>query len=178
MGTDKCCVRFRFAVRLRIECESEGVEDRDFFLIFLPLCPFAPLPLCPFLPFNMSTKPSASKKLLFSLLITALFFALLELVLAIAGVQPILYDDDPYVGFSSRVPLFVEEESKDGTYLVAAENKLQFFNRQRFAAEKPSGAYRVFCLGGSTTYGRPYGDTTSFCGWLRELLPPADSSRK
>jgi tetratricopeptide (TPR) repeat protein len=36
---------------------------------------------------------------------------------------------------------------------------------------------RIFCTGGSTTYGRPYDDATSFCGWLRELLPVADPSR-
>ena len=38
--------------------------------------------------------------------------------------------------------------------------------------------YRIFCLGGSTTYGRPYNDTTSFAGWLRELLPVADPQRR
>ena len=31
----------------------------------------------------------------------------------------------------------------------------------------------MFCLGGSTTFGRPYDDQTSFCGWLRELLAVA-----
>ena len=33
-------------------------------------------------------------------------------------------------------------------------------------------------MGGSTTYGRPFDDATSFCGWLRELLPVADPSRQ
>jgi hypothetical protein len=28
-------------------------------------------------------------------------------------------------------------------------------------------------MGGSTTYGHPYEDPTSFCGWLRELLNAA-----
>jgi Flp pilus assembly protein TadD len=56
--------------------------------------------------------------------------------------------------------------------------KLLWFNPQSFPAEKPADTYRVFCLGGSTTYGRPYDDTTSFCGWLRELLPTADPSRR
>ncbi|UCD56338.1 MAG: tetratricopeptide repeat protein [Candidatus Hydrogenedentota bacterium] len=32
-------------------------------------------------------------------------------------------------------------------------------------------------MGGSTTFGRPYDDTTSFCGWLRAMLPKADPSR-
>ncbi len=38
-----------------------------------------------------------------------------------------------------------------------------------------AGATRIFCLGGSTTFGRPYDDTTSFAGWLREFAAAADS---
>ena len=33
-------------------------------------------------------------------------------------------------------------------------------------------------MGGSTTFGRPFDDRTSFCGWLREFLPVADPSRR
>ncbi len=119
------------------------------------------------------------KKLLFSLLATGLFFGGIELVLAGFGVEPVLYDEDPYVGFSSLVPHFVEGSLADGTpVMTIAQNKLRLFNAQSFARHKPTGTVRVFCLGGSTTYGRPYGDTTSFCGWLRELLPVADPSRQ
>jgi tetratricopeptide (TPR) repeat protein len=32
-------------------------------------------------------------------------------------------------------------------------------------------------MGGSTTYGRPYSDRVSFCGWLRAYLKAADPSR-
>ncbi|MHC4121542.1 MAG: tetratricopeptide repeat protein, partial [Planctomycetota bacterium] len=52
------------------------------------------------------------------------------------------------------------------------------FNLQRFDRNKSADTYRVFCVGGSTTFGRPYDDTTSFCGWLREMLPKADPARK
>jgi tetratricopeptide (TPR) repeat protein len=61
--------------------------------------------------------------------------------------------------------------------MSTASNKLKFFNLQSFPLQKSPGAYRIFCLGGSTTYGRPYNDATSFPGWLRELLPAADASR-
>ena len=119
------------------------------------------------------------KKALFSLVATIAFLFLLELALAVVGVRPIRYDQDPFVGFTSRVPLFVEcGGSGGGTEMVTADNKLTLFNPQRFPKEKPRGAYRIFCLGGSTTYGRPYDDTTSFCGWLREFLPEADPSRQ
>ncbi len=119
---------------------------------------------------------SLTKKLLFSALATVLFFAGVELLLAAAGVEPVLYRDDPYVGFSSLVPHFVT--AADPARLETANNKLRLFNPQSFARDKGDGVTRVFCLGGSTTYGRPYGDATSFCGWLRELLPAADPTRR
>ncbi|MEE9606844.1 MAG: tetratricopeptide repeat protein [Myxococcota bacterium] len=106
------------------------------------------------------------------------FFAILEVALALAGVQPALLEDDPFVGFASRVPLFVEVEGEGGQVeMVTARNKRRMFNVQRFPKEKSPAAYRIFCVGGSTTYGRPYRDSTSFCGWLRALLPVADPSR-
>ena len=119
------------------------------------------------------------KKLFFSLLATGLFFAAVELLLATAGVEPVLYQDDPYVGFSSAVPHFVERRASGGAaVLETAGNKLRLFHPQSFPRAKAEATIRVFCLGGSTTYGRPYGDATSFCGWLRELLPAADPARR
>lgn len=120
-----------------------------------------------------------AKKALFALVTVIGVFAVLELLLSLLGVTPILYEEDPYVGFSSYIPLFVKETDPDGeTYLKTAPNKLDWFNVQSFPRAKTSRAYRIFCLGGSTTYGRPYEDRTSFCGWLRELLEAADTSRK
>ncbi len=119
------------------------------------------------------------KKLLFTVITIAALFLAVEMVLVVVGVRPVLYDEDPYVGFSSYIPLFVEETGPDGkTAMVTAKNKLEFFNHQRFARNKPTGTYRIFCMGGSTTFGRPYGDRTSFCGWLRAMLPRADPSRQ
>jgi tetratricopeptide (TPR) repeat protein len=113
------------------------------------------------------------------LVAVVVFFGLLEGVLALAGVEPVLRSQDPFVGFVSNVPLFVEETDADGRkILTTARNKLAFFNRQEFPREKAAGTYRIFCLGGSTTYGRPYDDATSFAGWLRELLPVADPRRR
>ncbi|MHC4216078.1 MAG: SGNH/GDSL hydrolase family protein, partial [Planctomycetota bacterium] len=119
------------------------------------------------------------KKLLFTTVIVCVFFVIAELVLAILGVTPVLYEKDPYVGFSSHIPLFTEQLNPDGkSYMVTAKNKLEWFNSQQFALDKDTDAYRIFCVGGSTTYGRPYDDTTSFCGWLRAMLPKADPTRK
>jgi tetratricopeptide (TPR) repeat protein len=119
------------------------------------------------------------KKLVFSAAVVVVFFGLTELALSLLGVRPLLYDEDPFVGFSSVVPLFVEQTDGAGrVQLVTAENRLRLFNRQSFPRDKSPRAVRVFCLGGSTTYGRPYDDTTSFAGWLREFLPVADPSHE
>jgi len=118
------------------------------------------------------------KRLLLAVVTIVLFFTLVEIVLAAFGVHPSLYDKDPYVGFSSTIPLFVEQMGPNGKRLMAtAQNKLGFFNPQQFPVDKSSSTYRIFCMGGSTTFGRPYDDTTSFCGWLRTMLPEADPTR-
>lgn len=92
-------------------------------------------------------------------------------------VQPFLLSEDPFVGFSDNIPLFVEQIQPDGkTIYITAPNKISHFNVQKFPKLKRPGTYRIFCMGGSTTYGHPYNDATSFCGWLREFLHSADTS--
>ena len=124
-------------------------------------------------------KVPVPKKLLFAIITVVILFAAVEIVLLAVGVRTVLYDEDPYVGFSSHIPLFVEQTDPNGNkIMVTARNKLQFFNKQQFTSKKSAGTYRIFCMGGSTTFGRPYDDMTSFCGWLRAMLPKADPSRK
>jgi tetratricopeptide (TPR) repeat protein len=102
---------------------------------------------------------------------TVAFFAILEGGLALFGVQPHRYASDPYVGFASTSPLFVEATAANGTPIWrTARDKWSLFNLQEFPRTKEVGVTRIFCVGGSTTFGRPYDDATSFCGWLRELL--------
>lgn len=124
-------------------------------------------------------KMSVWKRLLFAVVTIAALFVAVEIVLKVLGVRPVLYDEDPYVGFSSYIPLFVEQTEPNGeTVRVTVKNKLWLFNPQRFAGNKSADTYRIFCMGGSTTFGRPYDDTTSFCGWLRAMLHRADPSRE
>jgi tetratricopeptide (TPR) repeat protein len=123
-------------------------------------------------------KLSLVKKVIFSVVAASLGLVVLELGLALVGVEPAFYEDDPYVGFSSYLPLFVKERQQDGTvHYVTAQNKLRLFNRQSFPVEKGPGTYRIFTVGGSTTHGRPYDDRTSFTGWLREFLRTAAPDR-
>lgn len=115
------------------------------------------------------------KKVLFATVVNVAFFAALELLLAACGVTPITYSEDPFVGFTSRSPLFEELQAPDRPAIYrTAPKKVQWFNPQEFAAEKPANGYRIFCVGESTTYGHPYFDATSYCGFLREYLTAAD----
>jgi tetratricopeptide (TPR) repeat protein len=95
------------------------------------------------------------------------------------GVKPILYGRDPYVGFVSQIPLFVAGTDAAGRpVMVTAPNKHRLFNPQQFAQPKAPGTYRIFTVGGSTTYGRPYDDSTSFTGWVREFLEAGVPGRR
>lgn len=122
---------------------------------------------------------SLTKKLIFSAGTTIAALGALELAMWIAGVEPAYYREDPYAGFSAHIPHYVAERDADGQMVMAvAPNKTRVLNPQRFTAEKPADVYRIVCLGGSTTYGRPFFDATSFPGWLRALLPAAQPSRR
>ena len=106
-------------------------------------------------------------------------FILIELILLAAGVTPLYERTDTSVGFSGYAPLFLKHTKPDGEqYYSTAQNKLQWFNMQNFPAKKAEDVTRIFCIGGSTTYGRPYDDRTAFSGWLRNFLPAVDSSRR
>ena len=118
------------------------------------------------------------RNILLAIAAVTVFFGAVELVLASLGVRPVLLTEDPMVGFAENVPQFVEATRPDGTdILVTARNKRGLFNYQEFPREKSGNSYRIFCMGGSTTYGRPYGDRVSFCGWLRTYLKAADPVR-
>ena len=81
------------------------------------------------------------------------------------------------MGFASNSPIFVPlRGTGEIPQRITAPNK-DFFNQQRFPTEKTPGSYRILTLGGSTTYGRPYDDSTSFSGWLRALLSVIDKSK-
>jgi tetratricopeptide (TPR) repeat protein len=118
--------------------------------------------------------PSWRKKLLFSAGTCCLFLAALEIGLTLMGVRPYAEAVDPFLDFEPGVPLFVVQ----GDSFVTNPLKTTYFNEQSFSTVKPKNGYRIFCLGGSTTYGRPYRDAYSYVGLLRELLPRLDATRQ
>ncbi|MFH1314540.1 MAG: tetratricopeptide repeat protein [Candidatus Eisenbacteria bacterium] len=54
-------------------------------------------------------------------------------------------------------------------------DKLTFLNYQEFPVIKEPGTFRIFCFGGSSTYGRPYGWETAFPRWLELILNSSGS---
>src|SRR6476661_3435269 len=117
-------------------------------------------------------------KLLLAVASPLIAFSLCEGILSLAGVRPLSLTEDPYVGFASTQPLFVETKTESGEKrMVTNPAKLPHFNLQSFPAKKAPGTFRIFSVGGSTAYGHPWRDPVSFSGWLRELLPKADPGR-
>ena len=124
-------------------------------------------------------KPTFLKNLAFGCIVAVVFYVVIELILLAAGVTPLYERTDPSVGFSGYAPLFLKHTQPNGEqFYRTAHNKFQWFNMQSFPAFKAKDVTRIFCIGGSTTYERPYDDRTSFCGWLRLFLPTVDSTRR
>lgn len=119
------------------------------------------------------------KKLAFAAVTGLTIVLALELALWACGVQPAYCQRDPYAGFTPQVPHFQVETNAGGEAIVTVvPKKRESLNEQTFPRKKQPGTYRIVCLGGSATYGRPFFDHTSFAGWLRAFLPKADPTRK
>ncbi len=122
---------------------------------------------------------SVPKQIVFTGLIFVLFFSVLELALLLIGVKPLSLTEDPMLGFADNAPLFVKHKRDDGTVVYrTARNKRQHFNDQSFPETKGKNTCRIFCLGGSTTYGRPYDNKLSFCGWLDAYLKAVEPNTR
>lgn len=78
---------------------------------------------------------------------------------------------DPYVSFAGTRKLFAS--NADGTHWEIASERLNYFYPQSFTAQKKAESLRIFCLGGSTVQGRPYGVETAFSTWLQLCLQAA-----
>jgi len=124
-------------------------------------------------------KISLRKKVLFSAVTTIFFLVAFEFVLGFVGFEPHTNNEDPFVGFSGLLPLMELSTNEAGEQILStAQNKRHWFNAQSFPKIKKPGTKRIFCMGGSTTYGHPYWDSTSFPGWLREFLPLVDPAHE
>ncbi|PNU20525.1 hypothetical protein C2E25_06520 [Geothermobacter hydrogeniphilus] len=103
-----------------------------------------------------------------ALLVGIVLLVLLESLLALLGV-PSLSQEDPFVGFAGKSPLFVRDDNVENLFHLNPD-KAAYFNQQQFEMPKKKGAFRILVMGGSTTYGRPYLGKTAFGAWLEKLL--------
>lgn len=100
-------------------------------------------------------------------------FILLEAGLRVFHVGETELAQDPFAGFNSRNPLF----EKSGDAFQTSRLRSQFFPEQEFKADKPAEEFRVFVLGGSTVYGKPFLAGTAFPKWLELELNARQSKR-
>jgi len=126
--------------------------------------------------------PSIPKLVAFSVISCALFILLVEGVLAIFDIPKGESSQDPFVGFSSQERLFTDsvfiENGKNIPVMITYPDKLELFPNESFTQTKSANTLRAFCVGGSTTYGRPYSPRTSFCSWLEDFLNYVDPDHK
>lgn len=120
---------------------------------------------------------SRKKKAVFAVMAVVIILGLSEVLLALFGVRPAYLVADPYVGFKGDSPLFEKTIEGGREVYQTVRSKVGLFNLQKFPVVKGANAYRVFSMGGSTTYGHPYDDRTSFSGWLRAFARVADPAR-
>ncbi len=113
------------------------------------------------------------RDLIIGLIVCTAFFGTLEVGLRIAGIPNVPDKGDPYVGFSALQPLFLVKDGKAST----AIKKLKYFNQVSFPVQKRPGTFRIFCFGGSTTYGHPFDGRTAYPRWLGELLAASAPGR-
>lgn len=131
-------------------------------------------------PIGAAGSLTASKRPLFALF--TLFFPLLILLMFEVTLRALR------VG--PNLALFVSETpaTRGGTYRVMNPGfKSRYFSRVEFSPAtspdvfpmpKPVGTFRIFCLGGSTTVGYPYGFNGSFSSFLRTRLQRTFPDRK
>ena len=129
----------------------------------MPKSPSIPTPIAPW------------KKWLFAAVNCGLFFAMLELGLWVAGVPTLIEHEDPFRGFSGLVKVFEREGDVYRTRRAVAGNT---FNDQSFLANKPANGLRVFCLGGSSAFGFPWGADVAFTSILGEVLAASHPERR
>ncbi len=127
----------------------------------------------------MTLKDGFIKKIYFFKVITLISPIIIilgiEVFLYLIGVKNTYEREDPFYGFQKIYTLF--EMNPDKTKYVTRKSKLEWFNEQEFSIHKPENEVRIFCFGGSVTYGRPYTALTAFPNWLQLYLQSLDPTK-
>ncbi len=99
--------------------------------------------------------------------IPVLFFVVCELVLRIAGYGPNLSLFSRQI-IAGREYFIMNSEVKNRYFHTVDFNPTT--SPDFFPVQKPENSFRIFCVGGSTTVGYPYGYVGSFSSFLRDRL--------
>lgn len=94
---------------------------------------------------------------------------LVEGAMALAGVQTLWAERDPFRGFSRSMRVFDEQPAR-GVWITSTRATRYSFNPQSFQRNKPGNGFRFFVLGGSSSYGFPWGADTAFANVLGDAL--------
>jgi len=118
--------------------------------------------------------PSTAKKCAFILITYLGIAAVAEVGLWAAGVPTLIEREDPSRGFSGLLHVFSPEGPR---YRTSAANRGKTFNDQSFLVRKPTDGLRLFCLGGSSSFGYPWGAEAAFTSIVGEALAAAHPDR-
>ncbi|OGC78645.1 MAG: hypothetical protein A2Z27_00070 [candidate division Zixibacteria bacterium RBG_16_50_21] len=135
------------------------------------------------------------KKLTFRILISlfsiAIFLALSETVLRLAGISPknenlyfLLNPELSYPRFFNRDHYlfwkFRPNQIIKSDFFVEGEYRISSFGlrNQEFSREKPDGMFRIICLGNSNTFGWKQAEKNAYPQQLQELFGPNPSGLK
>ena len=81
------------------------------------------------------------KKLLLALVSVGIVLGVLEAGLALLGVDPYVLTEDPFIGFSAGLPLYVPIPGRT-EQLYTSPGKRRYFNTQSFSRRKSPGVFR------------------------------------
>ncbi len=111
-------------------------------------------------------RPAALLGYALMVLFPLIFFGLVEGALRLLDLYAPDDTPDPFIGLLESHRVFRLDASGD-VYAIDRD-RARSFNVQRFAARKPTGTVRIFCLGGSAAYGYPFGAPVAFSRWIEE----------
>src|SRR6266498_5808440 len=117
----------------------------------------------------MKQIPARRIRLLTTAIVVVSFALGVELILRVVGYGDPARRQDPFFGFEGAERVFeLRDIPGEGRFYVPSPRRSII--TQRFPAQKSTNTYRVFTLGGSTTYGIPYGPDAALSFWLNERL--------
>ena len=108
------------------------------------------------------------KNVLFMSVPMIIVLALVEVIVRLLNI-PALQDEPYFFGFSGCPEYFqeVNSETKEDVYRTNLQKNIE---KTSFNITKSDNTFRVFTLGGSCTYGEPYGPDGAFSHWLKARL--------